>query len=273
MFKAATPDDFDDPPGPAVCSFGPEWEWLEDLEKYESWWPRDARGRWVKRGHLGTGQLLNALRDTDNPSRHLGDTDIRQMEDTQLFDFFSVMSKRRQLDEPLMNRLLKDMDRRDRAKPFYMDEDLTPQQQRVDELVAGGRDYLSAYAEVHSADEAQLGRDEAAGAVVRQGGETLQQAVRRSYDEWLHMTYLEAEKATRGHMLNRAGQQAGIDPLTLFTGPVSRARRYASEDLMRWWRNNKRMNLTEFRAQVLRRDRDRAAAAVTAAQSTGRDYL
>lgn len=275
MFKAATPKDLDSPPGPDVVAFGEGWEWIEDLEKYESWWPRDSRGRWVKRSHLGGGPLLDALRDLDRPSQHLTDTDIRTLDDNQLFDFFHAMSRRRELDEPLMHRLVEDMDRRERQTPFQglADEELTDEQRRVDELVAGGRDYLSAYAEVHSEDEARLAAQEAASGVDRRAGETLQQAVRRSYDEWLHMSYLQAEKATRGSMLNRAGKKAGVDPLTLFTGPVSRARRYASEDLMRWWRQNQRMNLTQFRAQVLRRERDVAAARVTVAQSTGRDYL
>lgn len=275
VFKTATPDDLEDAPGPDVASFGDEWAWVEDIEKYESWWPRDSRGRWVKRSHMTSGgPLLDALRDMNKPGRHVTDSDIRGFGDEQLFDFFSAMSRRRELDEPLMNRLIEDMDRRDRARPFTFDgEELTNEQKRVDDLVAGGRDWMSAYAEVHGDDEAKLSAGEATSAVDRHAGETLQQAVRRSYDEWLHMTYLEAEKATRGNMLNRAGKRAQVDPLTLFTGPVSRARRYASEDLMRWWRQNKRMNLTEFRAQVLRRDRDRAAAAVTAGLSTGRDYL
>jgi len=274
VFKTATPEDLEQAPGPTVCTFGNDWEWLEDLEKYEAWWPRDARGRWVKRSHMTSGgPLLDALRDMDRPSRHLTDTDIRQLEDEQLADFFSAMSRRGRLDEGLVNRLLEDMDRRERSRPFEGPAEVTDEQRRVDELVAGGRDYLSAYAEVHGADERKLADTEATSAVDRQRGETLQRAVRRSYDEWLHMAYLQAEKRTRGNMLNRAGKAAGVDPLTLFTGPVSRARRYASEDLMRWWKQHDRMNFTQFRAQMLRRDRDQAAAAVTVAQSTGRDFL
>jgi hypothetical protein len=43
--------------------------------------------------------------------------------------------------------------------------------------------------------------------------------------------YVEAEAAIKGYMLNRRGREAGIDPRTLFTGPESRARKYASEEL------------------------------------------
>lgn len=53
--KTTEPDlhDFDSPPGPQLLDPGDEWVWVEDeLLKYESWWPRDARGRWVKRSHL-----------------------------------------------------------------------------------------------------------------------------------------------------------------------------------------------------------------------------
>jgi hypothetical protein len=139
--------------------------------------------------------------------------------------------------------------------------------------VAGGRDFLSAYAEVHGKDEEALKAEEGRAGVQRRGGETTAAAVRRSYDEFTHVNYLQAEKATRGHMLNKRGLADGIDPLTLFTGPVSRARRYASEELTRWWATNGRMNLTQFRAQVLGGEKDKAAATKTRQQSNAKDFI
>jgi hypothetical protein len=47
--------------------------------------------------------------------------------------------------------------------------------------------------------------------------------------------WLEAENATKGVMLNRRGREAGVNERTLFTGPESRARKYASEELLNWW--------------------------------------
>lgn len=67
VFKAATPDDFDEPPGPDVADFGDEWLWVTDemIEKraksgldWKAWnalhpnKPKGPNGRWVKRGSL-----------------------------------------------------------------------------------------------------------------------------------------------------------------------------------------------------------------------------
>jgi hypothetical protein len=41
-------------------------------------------------------------------------------------------------------------------------------------------------------------------------------------------------------MLNAAGRAQGIDPRSLFTGPESRARRYASEELLEHWQSHHR---------------------------------
>lgn len=197
------------------------------------------------------------------------DKDLQTMPDDELYDLFAALSKEDKLDEPLMRRLIADMDRREQGLP----PELTPEQKRVDELVAGGRDFLSAYAEVHGQDEGQLAKQEARSAVDRRPGETTAQAVRRSYDEFTHLRYLQAEKATRGHMLNKAGEKAGVDPLSLFTGPVARARRYASEELARWWQRNERLNLTQFRAQVLGSEKDKSAAKKTRQLSNARDFI
>lgn len=201
----------------------------------------------------------------------LSDQQIKAMGDDELFDKFAELSKQDTLDEPLMQRLIADMDRREQGagKPA----ELTAEQKRVDELVAGGRDFLSAYAEVHGKDENVLKGEQGRSAVERRPGEKSAAAVRRSYDEFTHVNYLQAEKATRGNMLNKRGKTDGVDPLTLFTGPVSRARRYASEELMRWWSTNGRMNLTQFRAEVLGGAKDRAAAKKTRQLSNAKDFI
>lgn len=210
-----------------------------------------------------------------SPAGRLSDQHIQAMPDDELFDLFAALSKEDQLDEPLMRRLIADMDRREQGAGGPAGPELTPEQKRVDELVAKGRDFLSAYAEVHGEDEEKLRGEAGAGTLDRRPGETKAAAVRRSYDEFTHLKYLQAEKATRGNMLNRAGKAAGIDPLTLFTGPVSRARRYASEELARWWASggNERMTLTQFRAQVLGGAKDRAEADKTRKLSNARDFI
>lgn len=52
LCKYAEPSDFDDADPDLIAFEG--WEYTEDLTKaYESWWPRDSRGRWIRRVHLG----------------------------------------------------------------------------------------------------------------------------------------------------------------------------------------------------------------------------
>lgn len=201
----------------------------------------------------------------------LSDQQIQAMSDDELFDRFAALSKEDTLDEPLMQRLIADMDRREQRAGDA--PELTPEQKRVDELVAGGRDFLSAYAEVHGRDEEELKAEQGRAGTERRRGETSAAAVKRSYDEFTHVNYLQAEKATRGNMLNKRGKADGVDPLTLFTGQLSRARRYASEELMRWWSTNGRMNLTQFRAEVLGGAKDRAAAKKTRQLSNAKDFI
>lgn len=55
--------------------------------------------------------------------------------------------------------------------------------------------------------------------------------------EW---SYVTAEADTRGHMLNRRGEALGVDPRSLFRGPSSRARKYASDELLEHWQSNPR---------------------------------
>ncbi|CAM3431670.1 hypothetical protein [Stackebrandtia soli] len=154
-------------------------------------------------------------------------------------------------------------------------DDLTPEQERVNELVAAGWDWQEAYAEAYSVDVDDLNRQARNTEVDahRQGGETREDTVRRLYREHVDLQYVAAEDATRGHMLSAEGEAAGIDPASLFSGPTARARLYASEDLQRWWTENGRTTFTEFRAQLLGREADKRAAVVTRLQSNARDFI
>ena len=49
-----------------------------------------------------------------------------------------------------------------------------------------------------------------------------------------------AENATNGFMLNKAGQRADINERSLFTGPESRVRAYASPELIEWFEHHPR---------------------------------
>lgn len=66
------------------------------------------------------------------------------------------------------------------------------------------------------------------------------------YRAYLENEFVRAEEQTRGNMLNQAGERANIDPRSLLTGPESRVRKYASEELRRYFEDNRRVSRDEF---------------------------
>ncbi|HMD25235.1 MAG TPA: hypothetical protein VKH61_14135 [Streptosporangiaceae bacterium] len=64
--------------------------------------------------------------------------------------------------------------------------------------------------------------------------------------------YVTAERETRGSMVNRKGQAAGVDPRSLFTGSEERARRYASDELLEHWQTTGRPTAAMFRGEDTR---------------------
>jgi len=66
------------------------------------------------------------------------------------------------------------------------------------------------------------------------------------------VSYLLAEEATRGNMLNKRGRALGVDERSLFTGPEARARAYASEELIEHWRTHPRPTAAMFQGKDTR---------------------
>jgi hypothetical protein len=104
----------------------------------------------------------------------------------------------------------------------------------------------------------------------RRDGESLDQTVDRMYGEFTYTRYLAAEEACRGHLLNKAGIAADIDPYSLFHGNARRAAKYASRELLDWWKEHRRIIWIEFKAEYLGRLSDVRAAA--AARRTAADF-
>ena len=75
-------------------------------------------------------------------------------------------------------------------------------------------------------------------------------ALREDYELYVQAQFLAAEQDARGHLLSKAGKAAGVDPRSLFSGPIARARRYASEELLAFWDQHGRMTFTEFTRQA-----------------------
>ncbi|WP_112273598.1 hypothetical protein [Lentzea terrae] len=98
---------------------------------------------------------------------------------------------------------------------------------------------------------------------------TAEQACREEYDSYLYTHYMQAESDCRGQLLNRDGLAAGIDPAELFSGPASRARKYASEELRTWWGRHGRTTYAEWKYSWHGRESDKEAARTAKAQSLG----
>lgn len=154
-------------------------------------------------------------------------------------------------DEIRIEAVLAEMERRDAIDA------------RINELVEKGYTYRDAYAEAHDLDPEELDRQERAAMVAsaRQAGESLEQVVDRLYGEMTRARYVRAEDECRGQLLNQAGRAAGLDPYLFFHGPASRVRKYASDELRSWFRDNGRMTWIEYKAQMLGRASDVAKAA------------
>ncbi|MFD7647868.1 phage minor capsid protein [Streptomyces albidoflavus] len=73
---------------------------------------------------------------------------------------------------------------------------------------------------------------------------------RALYDEYVYRQYLAAEDACRGYLLSKKAHAAGINPLSLFSGPARVAYSRASDELKEWWQAHGRLTQAEFIEQV-----------------------
>lgn len=232
--------------------------------------PRDPHnGKW-----MGAGSDLSVLSDNDLLDRFAAISRTDAPDENALWAIDAEFARREATHRELQQALDSASD--DQAKQVFGDlsED-TPVKRRIDELVAGGHDYRSAYAEAYNIDPAEMTRQELASAldVQKRPGETREKVVRRLYDEVTHLSYMRAEDWTRGNVLSRAGQAAGVSALSLFSGPRARARKHASEELKRFWAEvEPRQTYTEFRAAMLGRESDKKAAAILKQAGNAKDF-
>lgn len=235
-------------------------------------------------------------RDEQQQAGPLDGVDVTTLSDEQIAELFGQVGD----DPEAMDTLVAEMDRRDNLSETPAE--VTPQQpdnaqewleqgadlddatwgdlgeeseesRRVDELVEQGVELEDAIEQVYGVDEQQqqAQRQRELVGLAGRGGNKAEQ-VRQAYYEWVHSQFLRAEQDTRGVLLTREGQAAGIDPQELFSGPAARARKYASEELKRWWVDNTRMTLAEFREQYLGWETDRRAARRAREQGAGREF-
>lgn len=75
---------------------------------------------------------------------------------------------------------------------------------------------------------------------------TPHEVAREEYDSYVYSQYARCESEL-SFMVNQQGQAKGIDGFSLFTGPVSRAKKYGTEEMQAWFANNGRHTLGSFR--------------------------
>lgn len=182
---------------------------------------------------------------------------IKGLNDTDLEKQFTDAIRADNIDQTLVDRLGAEMDRRDAQR--------AAQEVKVDALVAKGRDFRDAWAEVHGKDPTKLDQEERQSLLDanRRPGETRDQSLRRQYAEATHQQYLAAEKETRGHLLTPEGRAKGVDPKSLFTGSNVNANKYASDELKDFWKKNPRKTLVQYKADTLGGKENIAAAKKT----------
>lgn len=182
---------------------------------------------------------------------------IKRMSDDSLEKTFQDEIRKDNLDQVKVDRLGAELDRRDRER--------ARNDQKIDSLVAKGRSYQDAYAEVHGLDPAKMDAEERQASVdaQRRPGESREATVRRLYEDDLRRQYLDAERVTRGHLLTPEGRSKGIDPKELFQGSSIRSNKWASDELKEYWNTHPRKTYTQFKADLLNRSVDVAAAKKT----------
>jgi hypothetical protein len=89
--------------------------------------------------------------------------------------------------------------------------------------------------------------------------------------EAIEQGWRAAEEATKGNRLNRRGRESSIDERTLFRGPESRARKYASEELLNWWEWNPRPTEAYFQGEETRIGRVGVRKRITSEEQYWRD--
>lgn len=178
--------------------------------------------------------------------------ELRMASDDQLADRLVQAGD----DEQAIGRIVAELDRRDRVAAAARQRKEAKEAAReadFDRRMAAGEDAEEAYAAAYGKDIERVRRDSAITSLRSSGyrGAGFDALARNAFQDHVRQSYADAEDATRGHMLSKAGQAAGVHPRSLFAGPETRARKYASEDLLAYWQEHGRMTVDDFKASLL----------------------
>lgn len=151
------------------------------------------------------------------------------------------------------DRRARERDRRAEAAAARREEREREQAEMFEEMLAQGVDPEEADAIAAGTTVEAARRREVMAQLRRDGyrGSSFDQLARQAFRDEVMRRYLAAQDATNGYMTTREATAAGIDPLTLFTGPEARARKHASDELAEWWDQHGRLTFDEYRAELL----------------------
>jgi hypothetical protein len=186
-----------------------------------------------------------------------GEEARRRMTDEQL-----AKALRRHADNPRRSQnVVDELDRRDeedksaRLRALYAE---TPKSEadrnRVYQgLVNEGENPEDAWAHAHGTNPEAMQKQAVIADLRAKGhkGGGFDALTRDAFKDEVRRRIVSAEAATNGYLLSPEGKKAGIDPWTLFTGPESRARKYASSELKEWWDQNGRPTAADFQANLM----------------------
>jgi hypothetical protein len=209
------------------------------------------------RGKVSTRELIRRSKQTSIPSpgdrgradvaasvnaaaaQRRASADLRQLSDDQLAGKLADVGD----DDAELDRIVKELDRRDRAAQAA---------QRRTQARQAARD-AKARAQEADFDRRLAAREEATAQLRSNGyrGRNFDELVRNAFADHAYESWLNAEGETRGFLLSKAGERAKINPRSLFVGPESRARKYASPELLSYWQDHGRLTVDDFRASLL----------------------
>jgi hypothetical protein len=208
-----------------------------------------ARGREQRAGGGFTTPLHEAERQSHAKRA------LRAMSDEDLSDAMGAED----LTDDALDVLVAELDRRDRAQRKATAERARRARRRRQRDAAREADY-EARVDAGEDPEAAYGidaerqrRDEAIAGLRSAGyaGKGLDELCRAAFRDHVETSYWAAEDATKGYLVNKAGEAAGVHPRELFSGPEARARKYASPELLAFWHAHGRLTVDDFRAGVL----------------------
>ncbi|MEC3977892.1 phage minor capsid protein [Amycolatopsis sp. H20-H5] len=234
-----------------------------------------AAVRPVRTPHASVGDVAQAARDAEADARRpglgqlelgadpLAELDLSKLTDDEVSDLLGEhadddlaveqvlreLDRRQAVQDAAAERRDADRGRRERAKQQREEK----QWNEFEKLLELGHDEESAVAEVFGRTVEQQRRDRAIASLRDQGyaGKGFDELARQAYRDHVYEQYIAAEGPTRGHMLTADGQARGINPQELFSGPESRARKWASDELKEWWDQNGRVTFDQYKSDLL----------------------